>query len=189
MTTAETTLEQQIGKLWWMWLVTGILWILFSVIILQFTTASAAAVGIIFGVMLFVAGLQDFAIASLISEMKWLWFVFGGILIAGGLFAMFYPVETFLSLADILGFIFVFVGIMWLVQSLMAKGIASLWWLNLVAGIIMVVMGFWLGGQFFITKAYTLLVFAGIYALMKGVTDIVLAFEIKREGQVPTGGF
>ncbi len=189
MTTADMTTEQAIGRLWWMWLVTGILWILFSVIILQFNTASAAAVGIIFGVMLFVAGLQDFAVASIVREMKWLWFVFGGILVIGGLFAMFYPVETFLALADILGFIFVFIGIMWIVQALMAKDVASLWWLNLAAGIIMVVMGFWLGGQFFITKAYTLLVFAGIYALMKGVTDIVLAFEIKRHGGVPTGSF
>ena len=33
----------------------------------------------------------------------------------------------------------------------------------------MVVLAFWTGGQFFIEKQYTLLVFAGIWALMSGL--------------------
>ena len=43
----------------------------------------------------------------------------------------------------------------------------------------MVAMAFWTSGQFFIEKAYTLLVFAGIWALMHGVTDIVRAFVVR----------
>ena len=43
----------------------------------------------------------------------------------------------------------------------------------------MVILAFWTGGQFFIDKAYLLLVFAGIWALMHGVTDIVRAFEVR----------
>ena len=43
----------------------------------------------------------------------------------------------------------------------------------------MVILAFWTSGQFFIEKAYTLLVFAGIWALMQGVTDIVRAFAIR----------
>ena len=44
----------------------------------------------------------------------------------------------------------------------------------------MVILAFWTGGQFFIDKAYLLLVFAGIWALLHGVTDIVKAFQIRR---------
>ena len=44
----------------------------------------------------------------------------------------------------------------------------------------MIVLAFWTGGQFFIEKAYVLLVFAGIWALMQGVTDIVRAFQIRK---------
>ena len=44
----------------------------------------------------------------------------------------------------------------------------------------MIILAFWTGGQFFITKAYVLLVFAGIWALMHGVTDIVRAFQIRK---------
>ena len=52
--------------------------------------------------------------------------------------------------------------------------------LGLVSGIIMVVLGFWLGGSYFITKAQTLLVFAGVWALMRGLMDIVLSFQVKK---------
>jgi uncharacterized membrane protein HdeD (DUF308 family) len=40
-------------------------------------------------------------------------------------------------------------------------------------------LAFWTAGQFFIEKAYVLLVFAGIWALMQGITDIVRAFAVR----------
>jgi hypothetical protein len=39
------------------------------------------------------------------------------------------------------------------------------------------------GGQFFIEKAYVLLVFAGIWALMESINDIVRAFVMLRAHQ------
>ena len=48
----------------------------------------------------------------------------------------------------------------------------------------MVILAFYTGGQFFIEKAYVLLVFAGIWALMEGVTDIVRAFQIRKMGRL-----
>ena len=44
----------------------------------------------------------------------------------------------------------------------------------------MTVLAFWTAGQFFIGKAYVLLVFAGIWALMQGIGDIVRAFAVHR---------
>jgi uncharacterized membrane protein HdeD (DUF308 family) len=44
----------------------------------------------------------------------------------------------------------------------------------------MIILAFWTGGQFFIEKTYVLLVFAGIWALMQGVTDIIRAFQIRK---------
>jgi uncharacterized membrane protein HdeD (DUF308 family) len=43
----------------------------------------------------------------------------------------------------------------------------------------MTVLAFWTAGQFFIEKAYVLLVFAGIWALMEGIGDIVRAFAVR----------
>jgi hypothetical protein len=41
-------------------------------------------------------------------------------------------------------------------------------------------LAFWTAGQFFVERAYVLLVLAGLWALMQGVTDIVRAFEARR---------
>jgi uncharacterized membrane protein HdeD (DUF308 family) len=43
----------------------------------------------------------------------------------------------------------------------------------------MIILAFWTSGQFFIEKAYMLLVFAGIWALMHGISDIVRAFTVR----------
>jgi hypothetical protein len=48
----------------------------------------------------------------------------------------------------------------------------------------MVILAFWTGGQFFIEKQYVLLVFAGIWALLQGVTDLVRAFQIRKLGEM-----
>ena len=45
----------------------------------------------------------------------------------------------------------------------------------------MVILAFWTGGQFFIEKQYVLLVFAGIWALMQGVTDVVARLPDPRD--------
>jgi uncharacterized membrane protein HdeD (DUF308 family) len=167
-------------KRWsWLWLVSGVLWILVSVSILQFDQASAATVGVIGGVMLIYAGAEYFVLASLSARMRWLWYLFGGFLVVGGAVALFYPTRTFLAIANILGFMFVFMGVMWIVEAFLAREYNDLWWLNLVAGIVTVVLGFWLSGQFLITQAAALLVFAGIWAMMRGILDITAFFTMR----------
>ena len=43
----------------------------------------------------------------------------------------------------------------------------------------MTILAFWTAGQLFIEKAYVLLVFAGIWALMEGIGDITRAFAVR----------
>ncbi len=76
------------------------------------------------------------------------------------------------------------VGIFWIIQAFVTREINELWWLGLLSGILMVILAFWTGGQFFIEKAYLLLVFAGIWSLMQGLTDIVRAFQIRKLGEM-----
>ena len=78
------------------------------------------------------------------------------------------PEETFVGLADILGFLFLIVGIWWMIRAFLERAVNPLWWLTLISGILMTALAFWTAGQFFIEKAYVLLVFAGIWALMQG---------------------
>ena len=183
MTTTATTPFTQMRtatKKWsWLWLVAGALWILVSVIILQFDQASAASVGVIAGAMFVGAGVQYFFLGSVTRGVGWLWYLFGGLLLAGGVIALFYPTRTFFAMANILGFMFVIIGIMWIFEAFLARDYADLWWLNLVAGILMLGLGFWLSGQFLLTQAAALLVFAGIWAMMRGILDITLFFTMR----------
>ena len=54
-----------------------------------------------------------------------------------------------------------------------------MWGLGLLAGVLMLILAFWASGQFYTEKAYTLLVFTGIWALMHGITDLVQAFAVR----------
>lgn len=182
--TAEQQVIEDVSKWWWLWLVIGALWIIIALVILQFESASVRTVGILIGLMFMIAGAQYVVIGTLASGWKWLWYVFGILLGVAGIVALVNPSETFAVLADMLGFLFALVGIVWTVEAFATKEDNELWWLGLIAGILMIILGFWTGGQFFITKAYTLLVFAGIWALMKGILDIVRAFQIRKLGKI-----
>jgi len=169
----------QVTGLWWLWLLLGVCWIVASLVILQFNTASITTIGVIVGIMFTVAGMQQLVLAAVAESLRWLWALFGVVfLIAGGI-CFVNPADTFAGLADILGFLFLTVGVWWMIRAFLVKAEDPTWWVGLTAGILMTIMAFYTSGQFFIHKAYTLLVFAGIWALMQGITDVVRAFQIR----------
>ncbi len=113
------------------------------------------------------------------DHLRWLWIIFGVLFLAAGIICFINPKNTFAGIADILGALFFVVGIWWTIRAFLDRDVNPLWWLGLIAGILMLILAFWTSGQFFIHKAYTLLVFAGIWALMSGVIDIVRAFQVR----------
>jgi hypothetical protein len=169
------------GDYWWVWLVSGIGWTLISMVILQFDQASIATVGVIIGILFFVTAAQNFFFFS-ISDSGWRWvaLIFAILMVAAGVISLISPENTFAALADILGFIFFVIGTFWILEAFVEREVSDLWWLTLISGILMVILAFWTSGQFFIEKAYVLLAFAGIWALMQGITDIVRAFQIRK---------
>lgn len=68
----------------------------------------------------------------------------------------------------------------WVLQSFVARESNELWWFGLIAGILMVILAFWTGGQLFIEKEFVLLVFAGIWSLMQGLIEIIRGFQIRK---------
>jgi uncharacterized membrane protein HdeD (DUF308 family) len=172
----------QIARYWWVELLAGVLWLVIAVVVLKFNHASVVTVGILTGLMFLLFAAEQFALAAIDRDMRWLWGILGVLMTAAGIVALVHPVNTFAGLADIIGFVFLLIGVLWMVQAFMERVFNPLWWLSLISGILMVGLAFWVSGQFFLTRAATLLVFAGIWAAMKGVTDIVRAFQIRRLG-------
>jgi hypothetical protein len=178
-TSESNAVALQARRFWWMWLIAGIAWMVAALVILQFDSASVTTIGVIIGCLFVFSGVQQFVISAVVDRFRWLWIVFGVLFIAAGIVCFVNPEATFVGLADILGFLFLLVGVWWTVEAFLGKGDNPVWWLGLVSGILMIVLAFWTSGQFFIQKAYVLLVFAGIWALMHGITDIVRAFQIR----------
>jgi uncharacterized membrane protein HdeD (DUF308 family) len=171
-------LAHEAGRLWWLWLVTGVLWLLAALVILQFDDASVTTVGVIVGCVFLGSAVQQFVLAALVERMRWLWILFGVLFAICGIACLAQPEKTFAGLADMLGFLFLVVGVWWTIAALMDTG-RPLWWLGLISGIAMLIIAFWTSGQFFFQKAYTLLVFAGIWALMRGIMDIIKGFQAR----------
>lgn len=173
---------KQMSNYWWLWLVIGIAWIIISLVILQFSEESLDVVGIIIGAMFIGAGIQYFILASLVDRWRWVWNLLGVLLVVGGIVAIFNPAETFEAIADVLGFIFLLVAIAWILQAFSERDHNDAWWLGLVAGILMLIIAFWTAGQLAGAKEVLLIIFAGVWALMAGITDIIRAFQLKAVG-------
>ena len=171
---------REITGYWWVGLVAGISWLIISLVILQFDAASVATVGALVGVLFLLAGAQNVALTTLPVEHRWVPALFSVLFLVSAVICFVSPVDTFAGLADMLGFLFLLVGLWWMIQSFLERPVNPMWWLNLISGILMTGIGFWASGQLFGTKAYTLLVFAGIWALLQGTNDIVRAFEARR---------
>ena len=71
------------------------------------------------------------------------------------------------------------VGVWWMMRAFLEIPTNPLWWIGLISGILMTGLAFWTSGQFFIEKEYVLLVFAGMWALMHGITSIVRALQVR----------
>lgn len=169
----------QVSRFWWIELLLGVVWVVIAVVVLKFNNASVVTVGVITGIMFLLFAAEEFALAALDASFRWVWGFFGVLLTAAGILAFIHPRNTFAAFADILGFVFLVIGILWMVQAFTERPFNGLWWLGLISGILMVILAFWVSGQFFLDRAVTLLVFAGVWAMVKGITDIIRAFQIR----------
>jgi uncharacterized membrane protein HdeD (DUF308 family) len=177
----EAALEK-VASYWWVELLLGVFWVVISLVVLKFNQASVTTVGILTGLMFLLFAAQESVLAAVDRPRRWLWVIFSVLLAASGIVALVQPTATFVGFADILGFVFLIIGVMWMVQAFTERPINDLWWLTLIGGILMTGMAFWVSGQFFVVRAYTLLIFVGVWAMTSGLIDIVRAFQIREAG-------
>lgn len=170
---------RDISGYWWVLLLTGIVWIVAALVILQFDDASVTTVGVLVGLFFLYAAVVNIALTTVPQRMRWVPALFAALFLIAAIVCFVNPEETFAGTADMLGFLFMLVGLWWMVRAFLERPVNPTWWLGLISGILMTGLAFWTAGQFFIEKAYLLLVFAGIWALMEGVLNIVRAFQLR----------
>src|SRR6266508_547269 len=119
-------------RMWWLFLVTGILWLWVSLIVFRFDIDSVGAVGVLIACVVIFAGVNEFG-AMAVTQGGWRWVhaILGGLFIVFGVVALLNPWDTFVSMAAIIGWVLVFKGTFDIIVSFMTKHENELWWLQL----------------------------------------------------------
>jgi uncharacterized membrane protein HdeD (DUF308 family) len=164
---------------WWTLLLTGIAWLVIAAIVLRFTTASATTIGILLGVVFLGAMLTEFLIASLRRRWGWAHVLMGLVFFVGAIWSFANPYGTFWALAAVIGLLLILKGALDLITSIESRIINDIWWLGMIAGILEILVGFWASQQAVPVRAVLLIIWVGLLAMFRGITEIVLAFELK----------
>ena len=157
----------------------GIVWLVFALIVFQWDYTTVYAVSFLFGVVALVAGGNEFiAIAVSTTGWKVAHGILGVLFVIAGIWALVHPHNAFATLAALIGLFLLFKGIFDLTVAFVTKSEFELWWLQLVIGILEIALAFWVAGSFR-KSAILLVAYVGIVALTRGITEILLAFKLK----------
>ena len=168
---------------WGWFLAAGIAWILFAFIVLSFNYRTVWALALFFGIGFIMGGVMEFAVAAVSPGWKWLHILLGIISILAGIFALVWPGETFLVLGAIVGWLLLLWGLVDIVFAFSTRDVDNLWWMQLLAGIIMILIGLWaIAPDSSTVSTYRgivlLVVWVGIAALFRGISDIIVGFRL-----------
>jgi len=169
------------GK-WWIPLVTGVAWLVVSVLIFRFDYSTVAAVAVLFGIVAIASSLNEVMLAA-ISTTGWriAHLLFAALTFAVGIISFIHPGDTFVALAALVSFYLVFRGSFDLVQAFSLSRYLPGWWLLLITGIAELLIGFWAAGSWDLSVV-VLVAWVGATALMRGLTEIVAAFQLRDVG-------
>jgi uncharacterized membrane protein HdeD (DUF308 family) len=175
----EREMLEETADKWWLFLLTGISWLVFALIVFQWDYSTVYAISILFGVVALFAGVNEFfQIAFSTSGWKIVHGILGVLFLIAGIWALVHPHAAFATLASLVAFFLLFKGIFDLTVAFMTKAHFDLWWLQLVIGLLEIVLAFWVAGSFR-EQAILLVIYVGVIALSRGITELFVAFKLK----------
>ncbi len=187
MLTEGRMIVREGARYWWVFLVSGILWLLIAWLVLRLNSTSITAVGVLLGVVFLLAGINEVGVATL-SPGGWkVWhYILAVIFFLGALYGFIRPVNTFFALASVLGLILFFYGAFEIVQAFASRAVNPYWWLSLILGILLILLAFWVSGSDRVyalgQRTYLILFWVGFLALFRGFSQIFLAFAVRHAG-------
>lgn len=189
----ERMILREGARYWWVYLVSGIAWLVIAWLVLRLNQTSVATVGVLLGVVFIAAGLNEVGFAQLVSGAWKAWhYVMAVIFFLGGLWGLFEPVETFFALASVLGLILILYGAFEIARAIATRHVNPYWWLGLIAGILLLLLAFWVSGSDRVyalaQRSYLILFWVGFFALFKGITQVAMAFGIRHVGKEAEAG-
>lgn len=170
-------------KHWWLLLVTGVAWVVVAIVILRFDYNTVAAIAVLFGVFCFAAAANEVMVSAVTPSRGWriLHWLLAAIFIVVGVLAFFRPEDTFVGLAAVMSFYFVFRGAFDIATSLAASRLPG-WWVLLLVGIGEIAIGFWAAGSWNVS-VLLLVSWVSAGALIHGIGQIASAFLVRKVGR------
>lgn len=178
-TAGQATMASKVP--WWLFLITGVCWIIVSWFVLAYNQQPVRSLGTIAalaGIIVLVAGVFELIQAFTAPGWRWLHAILGVLFVITGIVCWVNPGGTVFWLAAFIGWYLLFKGAADIVLAFLTKKEHDGWWLGLIIGIIEVLLGFWAAGRWF--RSFELLiVLVGAICLARGITDFVMAFRIR----------
>ena len=175
----EREVRERAAGSWWVFLLTGIAWLIFALIVFQWDYTSVAAISYLFGVVALVAAVNEiFQLFVSTTGWKFVHGILCVLFLLGASYALWHPYHTFQALAALVGYFLLAKGTFDLAVAFMTKGQFELWWLQLITGIVEILLAFWVAGDFR-EQAILLVTYVGLIALLRGITELFLAFKLK----------
>ena len=179
---ALNTLRDDVARYWWLALLSGIAWIVVSIIILRFDYTSVAAISVLFGVVAIGSAVTESMVAGVSSGgWRWLHFLLAFVFAIAGITAFFQPGGTFVAIAAVVSFFLIFRGISDIAVGFSLSSVASSSWVSIFTGFLELLIGFWAAGSWGLS-ATLLVAWVGAAALLHGVSDVFAAFRLRQHG-------
>jgi uncharacterized membrane protein HdeD (DUF308 family) len=165
----------------WGFLAAGCAWIVASLLVLAFDERSVRVVGVMIGFVLMLAAATQFVEVIVAPSWKWAHGAVAVVMILAGSAAFSSPLQTVRALSLLVGVALVVKGAVSAAQCLARRDHIVWWGLSLGLALGEVVVGLWAIG--YPGRSLTLLlVWVGAAAMLRGVEQIVLAFNPRDGG-------
>jgi uncharacterized membrane protein HdeD (DUF308 family) len=164
---------------WWVLLITGIAWTIISIVIFRFDYTTVAAVGVLFGIITLASAANEVLVA-MVAAGGWrlVHYLLAVLFFVTGIVSFAHPGDTFVALAALVSFFLVFRGSFDLIMALSLSRDMPGWWLLVLTGIAELLIGFWAAGSWNLSVV-VLVAWVGAAALLRGIAEIVGAFQLR----------
>ncbi|AGT07557.1 HdeD family acid-resistance protein [Paracoccus aminophilus] len=167
---------------WWVLLIRGIAAVIFGLIALFYPGLTAYVLLLTFGIYALVDGVMAIIVGFRrkgSDDRWWSWLIDGALSIIIGLMAIFWPIATALAILFWIGAWAVVVGILRLIAAIKLRHEIEGEWALGLSGILMVIWGVLLFAMP-VSGILSLTWLFGIFALLAGITMIVLSFRVRK---------
>ena len=185
---AGRMLQREAARWWWAPLVAAVVWFVIAWLVLRANYSSLTTVGVLVGVVFLIATVNEVALSAVVSGgWRVVHIALAVLFLLGALWGFIRPINTFFALASVLGLLLFLQGLFYVMRGVALRVESPTWWLDLVGGGLLLALALWISTSDRVwtlgARAAFILVWVGFFALFRGFSDVIIAFELRRLGR------